>query len=304
MKMAVERAARRKPKLKLGICGEHGGDPRRSSSATRSASTTCPARRTACRSPGWRRRRRPSRQPRRLGRSGRSRGMNARRRPGCAHDRWWLAAARRSALAAGSTREGVPPPSNTFFYPSSAVHGPRTASGCSSPTRTPTSVTTTARWSRCDSAAAANDWVGNDSLGPGSPARRPITSSPGYPEPPHFCCWDQLDSQHPQLRRAPYIQSAATVRIGSFAAGMVMQNASPPHDQAGMPCATTQVEAHRLFVAVRGDTSVTWVDLAPGARLLTSIPYAMPPSLDCGSASGSTSAVPTCDASNRSTRRR
>jgi pyruvate,orthophosphate dikinase len=28
MKIAVERGRRTKPKLKIGICGEHGGDPR------------------------------------------------------------------------------------------------------------------------------------------------------------------------------------------------------------------------------------------------------------------------------------
>ena len=53
--------ARREPDLKLGVCGEHGGDP--DSIAffhAQRASTTCPARRTACRSPGSPRRRRRS----------------------------------------------------------------------------------------------------------------------------------------------------------------------------------------------------------------------------------------------------
>ncbi len=57
-------AARRAPTLKLGICGEHGGDPASVSVLRRAwASTTCPARRSACRSPGWppRRRRWPAR---------------------------------------------------------------------------------------------------------------------------------------------------------------------------------------------------------------------------------------------------
>ena len=40
MRIAVERGRGAKPDLKLGICGEHGGDPRRSPSATSSGSTT------------------------------------------------------------------------------------------------------------------------------------------------------------------------------------------------------------------------------------------------------------------------
>ena len=53
VRMGVERGRATRPGIKLGICGEHGGDPRRWSSATRSASTTCRARPTACRSPAW-----------------------------------------------------------------------------------------------------------------------------------------------------------------------------------------------------------------------------------------------------------
>ena len=37
--LAVERGRETRPELKLGICGEHGGDPDRSPSATRSGST-------------------------------------------------------------------------------------------------------------------------------------------------------------------------------------------------------------------------------------------------------------------------
>ena len=49
---ACEQGRATRPDIKLGICGEHGGDPGVGArSATRSASTTCRARRTACRSP-------------------------------------------------------------------------------------------------------------------------------------------------------------------------------------------------------------------------------------------------------------
>jgi pyruvate,orthophosphate dikinase len=47
--------ARREERLKLGICGEHGGDPASIQFCERSGSTTCPARPTGCRWRGWRR---------------------------------------------------------------------------------------------------------------------------------------------------------------------------------------------------------------------------------------------------------
>ena len=61
MRIAVEKGRATRPGLKIGICGEHGGDPASSPSATRSASTTSPARPSACPSPAWPRRRRRSR---------------------------------------------------------------------------------------------------------------------------------------------------------------------------------------------------------------------------------------------------
>ena len=61
MTIAVERARTVKPDLKLGICGEHGGDPQSVAFCHGSGSTTSPARRTASRSPAWPPRRRRSR---------------------------------------------------------------------------------------------------------------------------------------------------------------------------------------------------------------------------------------------------
>jgi pyruvate,orthophosphate dikinase len=57
VEMGVEKGRQTNESLKLGICGEHGGDPRASTSATRRGSTMCPARPSACRSPASRRRR-------------------------------------------------------------------------------------------------------------------------------------------------------------------------------------------------------------------------------------------------------
>jgi pyruvate, orthophosphate dikinase len=53
-----------RPDLHVGICGEHGGDPSRSRCATRSASTTSAAARSASPWRVWRRRRRRSRRRR------------------------------------------------------------------------------------------------------------------------------------------------------------------------------------------------------------------------------------------------
>ena len=58
MKMAVESGRQTRPDLKVGICGEHGGDPGLDPLLPpASASTTCPAPARACRSRAWRRRR-------------------------------------------------------------------------------------------------------------------------------------------------------------------------------------------------------------------------------------------------------
>ena len=48
MRVGVERGRGVKPDLKIGICGEHGGEPPRSASAIGSGSTTCRARPSAC----------------------------------------------------------------------------------------------------------------------------------------------------------------------------------------------------------------------------------------------------------------
>ncbi len=67
IRMAVERGRRTRPGLKVGICGEHGGDPDSVKFCHRVGLTTSRARRTACPWRGSRRRTRrsPSARPRR-----------------------------------------------------------------------------------------------------------------------------------------------------------------------------------------------------------------------------------------------
>lgn len=67
------------------------------------------------------------------------------------------------------------------------------------------------------------------------------------------CCWDALDGNILNCDERLYIQPGATVRIGSFAAGMVWQDSGY--------CAGVVNGSGRIFIAVRGDTSLTWVDV-------------------------------------------
>ena len=72
VQIAVETRPRDRGRTsKLGICGEHGGDPASIASARRKGSITCPVRPIACRSPGWPPRRR------RYRRIGRRRRLNS-----------------------------------------------------------------------------------------------------------------------------------------------------------------------------------------------------------------------------------
>src|SRR5438128_10994953 len=94
---------------------------RPSSSATRSASTTCRAPRTGCRSRGWRRRRPPSSSETtdnliHPGQGERD-GMNRAQAPALA----LLLAACAWVPACGLNQAGVTPPDNTIAFPASAV---------------------------------------------------------------------------------------------------------------------------------------------------------------------------------------
>ena len=52
VRIAAERGRKARPDLKLGICGEHGGDPASIAFCEKSGSTMCPARPSGCPSPG------------------------------------------------------------------------------------------------------------------------------------------------------------------------------------------------------------------------------------------------------------
>jgi DNA-binding beta-propeller fold protein YncE len=79
-----------------------------------------------------------------------------------------------------------------------------------------------------------------------------------------FCCQNQLDRSITDCDERQFIQSDATVRIGSFAAGMVMQPVVCPDPSKPDPCTTqcgADPPASRLFFGVRGNSSITYVDI-------------------------------------------
>lgn len=114
-----------------------------------------------------------------------------------------------------------------------------------------------------------------------------------------FCCWDRLDRNLLLCDERAMVLPDATVRIGSFAAGMVWQPLCPgsrlPADSRGActPHGECNDPVHaadgRLFIGIRGNTSVTFVDVTHSADGLVRF--------DCGG-SGT---MPECDPAHRLT---
>jgi len=215
-----------------------------------------------------------------------------------------LAAVASGAVACGLNQEGVPPPEGTLFYPASAV------------------VDATDRWlyvSNSNADLRYNDGtvvvlnLGSQIDDPGSPDQ-PIVygaeddragdwkdcASGDYVKTPralseeaHYCCRDRLDPSILNCDERAYIAKRRTIRVGSFAAGMLVQTPKCP----AMACecrepAATGNPAHRrrLFVAVRGNTSITWADINEDAD---------PPQLKCNEATDDGGGLTECDADHR-----
>jgi len=99
------------------------------------------------------------------------------------------------------------------------------------------------------------------------------------------CCWDPLDANILNCDERKLVEPAATVKIGSFAAGMVWQPTCLPagqtatHRAACVPACEGGHQDGRLFFGVRGNSSVTFVDVkhvdeSPGILLDCSSPGA------------------------------
>jgi hypothetical protein len=80
-----------------------------------------------------------------------------------------------------------------------------------------------------------------------------------------FCCWDLLDPNILNCDERLYIQSDATVSIGSFAAQMVWQSYcdDPCLNYDTKKTCLADPNGGRLLIGVRGDTSLTYVDVLP-----------------------------------------
>jgi hypothetical protein len=186
--------------------------------------------------------------------------------PPCSTRACALAVALASVAACSLSQEGVMPPADTFFFPSSAMMPPD------------------GQWlfvanSNADlryndgTVAMVNvgediiDGYGNVLSQGAATARKgdwPACAQVDYVNPvprstAPTCCWDALDSSILNCDERLYVQSDATVRIGSFAGGMAWQ-ACPGNPCDPTSCAGTD-DAGRLYVGVRGDTSLTWIDL-------------------------------------------
>ena len=91
---------------------------------------------------------------------------------------------------------------------------------------------------------------------------RPLGESPDY------CCIDPLDPYILNCDERRYVEKGSSVRIGSFAAGMVRQDppcSINPMDECKTCDGTASQGTSRLLIAVRGDTSLTYVDVTPEA---------------------------------------
>jgi DNA-binding beta-propeller fold protein YncE len=71
------------------------------------------------------------------------------------------------------------------------------------------------------------------------------------PVPDDYCCWDMLDSNIINCNEPQFVQSDATVQIGSFGGAIQLQRYL--RDRSGEI-------VRRLFVAVRAEPSITYID--------------------------------------------
>jgi DNA-binding beta-propeller fold protein YncE len=217
-------------------------------------------------------------------------------------------AAALAASACGLNQEGVAPPPNTFFYPSSAILDRsgdwlyvtnsnadlRYNDGTLVMVKVDEKVSAPTAGGVFSAAAdRAAHW---DPCPMGDYVNTPRTTSTN-PSDVHFCCWDRIDVNILNCDERAYIPADSSVRIGSFAAGMVRQEWACPLDPTVLdangvnpPCTgcdpSTTIASDRLYLAVRGDTSLTFVDASLDQQ----------PVLTCASASGN---FAVCDDAHR-----
>jgi hypothetical protein len=209
-----------------------------------------------------------------------------------------LVAASASAGACGLNQAGVEPPKDTIAFPASAVMD---SSGF---WLFVTNSNADLRYNDGTLVALSLKRAEDDRRGP--PAASGLTAWPVCPlvdysnprsdkiDEHNFCCWDALNNNVLNCDERFYVGAAGevgngnkNVRIGSFAAAMVLQERECPFYTDGTTrmrtpsCPTNicdpqsdHVRPDRLMIGVRGDTSLTFVDVTPGTS-------DTPPVLDC-----------------------
>ena len=171
-----------------------------------------------------------------------------------------------STWACTLSQNGVVPPSDTFFYPTSGVMSPTDPAGqwlyvANSNADLRFNDGTLVM---VDVAHAYADRHATDQLVMWGACPQADYVNPLSRNLPQTCCWDLLDSNILNCDERQYIQSDATVLIGSFAALMVWQSScdDPCLQYHGKAC-VADPNGGRLLIGVRGDTSLTYVDVAP-----------------------------------------
>jgi hypothetical protein len=189
------------------------------------------------------------------------------------------------APACGLNQAGVDPPSDTIAYPASAVMD-RTGEWL-----LVTNSNADLRYNNGTLMALSLTRAKDDRTPDPDPMVhkwgpcRTVSDANPRSDPTQFCCWDVLDPNTLNCDERGYAGADAgngsgNVRIGSFAAGMVLQVAScPGFDASGTPCTDNVCEGFtsrddRLLIGVRGDTSLTFVDV-------DSTDPSTPPKLKC-----------------------
>lgn len=210
--------------------------------------------------------------------------------------------AARALLVAGAcavsacalNQQGVTPPADTFFYPASAL-ADSTASWLFVTNSNADLRYNDGTLVMVDLNQAKRDRTERGGLVPavgGVQETWELCPQEDYVSPldrgnPQICCWDRLDHSILNCDERRYVQASATVAIGSFAAGMVWQPyCSGRCDMKNMIC-SPDANRGRLLIGVRGDTSLTEVDVDLGKAN----PF------DCGQPAGMTPGE--CNAASR-----
>lgn len=209
------------------------------------------------------------------------------------------------------SQNGVVPPADTFFYPTSAAMSPTDTAGqwlyvanSNADLRFNDGTLVMVNVGDTDISdpslpSGVVHGAANDRAQPGLWGACPQEDyvNPLSRSEPQICCWDLLDSNILNCDERRYVQSDATVSIGSFAAQMVWQSyCDDPCLNYGMAkSCLADANAGRLLIGVRGDTSLTYVDVLPSGKTGNPAPHPAFHCTDTGPVDLATSSLTECD---------